>query len=71
MAKSLQTVIGVPGRWPDRSDIVTSIASRSGGYLFAGMVMMKIGSKDGFTLVRLYPQRRCWFFNGGNRLSAR
>jgi Domain of unknown function (DUF4261) len=45
-----QTVIGIPGRWPSRSDIVTSIATRSGGYLFAGMVMMKIGTKDGFTL---------------------
>lgn len=50
MANSMQTVIGVPGRWRDRSDIVTSIASRSGGYLFAGMIMMKIGTKDGFTL---------------------
>jgi Domain of unknown function (DUF4261) len=50
MSKSPQTVIGIPGRWPTRSDIVTSIASRSGGYLFAGMVMMKIGTKDGFTL---------------------
>jgi Domain of unknown function (DUF4261) len=50
MSKSPQTVIGIPGRWPNRSDIVTSIASRSGGYLFAGMVMMKIGSKDGFNL---------------------
>jgi hypothetical protein len=50
MDKSPQTVIGIPGRWADRSDIVTSIASRSGGYLFAGMVMMKIGTKDGFTL---------------------
>src|SRR5439155_18812238 len=43
-------VIGIPGRWPSRSDIVTSIASRSEGYLFAGMVMMKIGTKEGFTL---------------------
>jgi hypothetical protein len=50
MAKPPQTVIGIPGRWPDRSDIVTSIASRSGGYLFAGMVLMKIGTKEGFTL---------------------
>jgi hypothetical protein len=50
MLKSPQTVIGIPGRWPTRSDIVTSVASRSGGYLFAGMVMMKIGEKDGFTL---------------------
>ncbi len=50
MSKSLKTVIGIPGRWPNRSDIVTSIASQSGGYLFAGMVMMKIETKDVFTL---------------------
>lgn len=50
MSKRPQTVIGVPGRWPSRSDIVTSIALRSGGYLFAGMVMVKIGAKDAFTL---------------------
>jgi hypothetical protein len=50
MSKRPQTVIGIPGRWPSRNDIVTSIASRSGGYLFAGMIMMKIGEKDGFTL---------------------
>jgi hypothetical protein len=50
MSNSPQTVIGIPGRWPNRSDIVTSIASRSGGYLFAGMAMVKIGTKDGFKL---------------------
>src|SRR5437773_11056675 len=50
MSKNPQTVIGIPGRWPNRSDIVTSIASRSGGYLFAGMAMVKIGTKDAFTL---------------------
>ena len=50
MSKSPQTVIGIPGRWLNRSDIVTSIASRSGGYLFAGMVLMRIGTKDDFIL---------------------
>jgi hypothetical protein len=50
MAKLPQTVIGVPGRWPNRSAIVTSIALQSGGYLFAGMVMVKSGTEDGFTL---------------------
>ena len=45
-----QTVIGVPGRWIDRADIVTSIATRSDGYLFAGTQMMKAGSRDGFTV---------------------
>lgn len=46
MSKAPQTVIGIPGLWADRADIVTSIARRSAGYLFAGMVMMKIGTKD-------------------------
>jgi hypothetical protein len=46
MPTSPQTVIGIPGRWPNRNDIVTAIASRSGGYLFAGMVIMKIGTQD-------------------------
>lgn len=50
MSKRPQTVLGIPGRWSSRSDIVTSIVSRSGGYLFAGMVMKKIGANDIFTL---------------------
>src|SRR5262245_4194634 len=50
MSKPPQIVIGVPGRWTDRKDITTSIASKSGGYLFAGMLMTRIGTKDVFTL---------------------
>jgi hypothetical protein len=50
MSKSPQTVIGVPGRWTTRSDIVSAIASQSGGYLFAGMAMVKIGTQDAFSL---------------------
>jgi len=50
MSKIPQVVIGIPGRWADRNDIVASIASRSGGYLFAGTVMMRIGTKEGVTL---------------------
>jgi hypothetical protein len=50
MPKPPQTVIGIPGRWTNRSDIVASIATRSDGYLFAGMVMMKIETKDTFKL---------------------
>ena len=50
MIEKIQTVIGVPGQWANRSDIVTSIASRSDGYLFAGMVMIKTGETGGFLL---------------------
>jgi len=50
MSKTPQTVIGIPGQWTNRTDIVNSIATRSGGYLFAGMVMIKTGMKGGFML---------------------
>lgn len=43
-------VLGIPGRWKDRSDIVASIARRSGGYLFAGKVLMHIASGVHFEL---------------------
>jgi hypothetical protein len=43
-------VLGIPGRWKDRSDIVTSIARRSGGYLFAGKVLMHTASGAHFEL---------------------
>ncbi|HEY1066717.1 MAG TPA: DUF4261 domain-containing protein [Pirellulales bacterium] len=45
-----QLVIGVPGAWANRSDIVGAIVGRSGGYIFAGAVMLKIGTKDAFKL---------------------
>lgn len=38
-------VIGVPGKWPDRTAIIEAIALQSGGYLFAGGLMMNIESK--------------------------
>src|SRR5689334_16282902 len=43
-------IIGIPGSWATRSDIVTSIAQRSEGLLFAGPVLMDTTTKQGFTL---------------------
>jgi hypothetical protein len=43
-------VLGIPGRWKDRSEIVTSIAGRSGGYLCAGKILMHIASGTHFEL---------------------
>jgi hypothetical protein len=43
-----RTIIGVPGHWKDRSDIVNAIVKNSGGYLFAGAIMMHIDSKVRF-----------------------
>jgi len=45
-----QTILCVPGRWPTRGELVTAIASKSGGYLFAGMILMHIDTQDQFTL---------------------
>jgi hypothetical protein len=50
MSSTPRTVIGVPGHWADRSEIVTSIATRSAGYLFAGAAMVKIGTEESFGL---------------------
>ena len=43
-------VVGIPGRWEDRSEIVTSIASLGGGYLFAGNMLMNRESGKGFEI---------------------
>src|SRR3954471_24226893 len=39
-------IIGVPGFWESRKDIVISIAKSSGGLLFAGMVLMDTTTKQ-------------------------
>ena len=43
-------VIGIPGKWKDRSEIVTSIAQHSGGYLFAGNILMHTESGAHFEI---------------------
>ncbi|MEM7011176.1 MAG: DUF4261 domain-containing protein [Verrucomicrobiota bacterium] len=43
-------VLGIPGNWKDRSEIVTSIVSRSGGYMFAGKILMHTESQTHFEL---------------------
>ncbi|NEZ68031.1 DUF4261 domain-containing protein [Leptolyngbyaceae cyanobacterium CCMR0082] len=67
-----QIVIGIPGAWTDRSDIVTAIAKNSGGYLYAGMLLMHIDTQWSCTL-EIYdrdPELRGAFeIAGGGRLS--
>ena len=43
-------VLGIPGTWEDRSEVVTSIAKRSGGYLFAGKILRHTSSRAYFEL---------------------
>ena len=45
-----QIVIGIPGKWPSRKAIVTDIASKSNGLLFAGLVLMNTATKEGYKL---------------------
>jgi hypothetical protein len=65
-------IVGVPGPWPSRSEIVTSIASRSGGYLFAGMILMEVATQDAFKL-EIYDHdsrmRHAFEVAGGGRFS--
>ena len=71
MSKKIRTVIGVPGRWRDRKDILASIVNRSDGYVFAGMAMVKIGANDAFSL-EVYDHdpdlRRAFSIAGRGRL---
>ncbi len=45
-----QIVIGIPGKWPTRDVIVTDIATKSNGLLFASLVLMNIDTKEGYKL---------------------
>ena len=50
MSQLPRVILCIPGHWADRSDITTSIVKLSGGYLFAGVVMIHIETKAAFTL---------------------
>lgn len=43
-----EIILCIPGQWPDHTALVTAIATKSDGYLFAGGVMMHLVSQDGF-----------------------
>jgi hypothetical protein len=45
-----QTVICVPGLWKDRRELVTQIAGLSGGYLFAGNILLHTQTGTSFEL---------------------
>jgi hypothetical protein len=67
-------IIGVPGLWTSQTEIVTSIAQRSGGFIFAGLVLLETATKQGFTL-EVYerdPQLQNAFrIGGGGRIPER
>lgn len=61
------TVLCIPGMWKDRSELVTQIAKLSGGYIFAGQVLMDSASGTSFELdVRDHdPRMAVSFSNAG------
>lgn len=67
-----KVVIGVPGTWSSRTELVTSIAKQSGGYLFAGNVLMNVATRDACE-VDVYEHdetlERAFRIAGGDRLS--
>lgn len=48
--KEIEIVLCIPGPWADRSELVQSIVKDSGGYIFAGMVLMNLETKESFEL---------------------
>lgn len=44
--KEMEIVLCIPGPWADRSELVQSIVKDSGGYIFAGMVLMNLETKQ-------------------------
>jgi hypothetical protein len=45
-----EIIIGIPGKWLTRHDIVTDIATKSNGLLFAGFVLMDTTTNEGYKL---------------------
>jgi len=48
MEVKTEIIIGIPGKWPTRSDIVKAIAEKSNGLLFAGSALLDTTSQDGY-----------------------
>lgn len=66
-------ILGISGPWADRSEITTAIMSQSGGYLFAGKVMlhMKTGAHCEVDIAGPDPRMRAAFeVAGGGSFSS-
>lgn len=50
MSELPKIIIGVPGPWADSSELVAAVVEKSGGYLFAGMVLMHTETQESFEL---------------------
>lgn len=65
-------VIGIPGKWKNRDAIVEAIAKNSGGYTFAGMMLIHDQTQESFGL-EIYEKdsnlRQAFEFAGMGQLS--
>jgi hypothetical protein len=50
MTKEPDIILGLPGQWPTRSDIVTSIAGLSDGLIFAGKILLDTTTNQSYQL---------------------
>lgn len=50
MQPEVEIVVGIPGKWQTRSDIVQDIATKSKGLLFAGMVLIDTATNEPYQL---------------------
>jgi len=50
METDTEIIIGIPGKWLTHRDIVTDIATKSNGLLFAGLVLMDTATNEGHKL---------------------
>lgn len=48
--KEIEIVLCIPGPWADRTELVQSIVRDSGGYIFAGMVLMHLDTHQSYEL---------------------
>lgn len=48
--KSVEIVLCIPGPWADRSELIRSLIENSGDYIFAGMILMHIETKQAYEL---------------------
>ncbi|WP_139490060.1 DUF4261 domain-containing protein [Brevibacillus dissolubilis] len=55
MHSVIETIVGVPGRWKNKSEIVTAVASKSDGYILAGEHLINSKTKDTYT-VEIYER---------------
>ncbi|GGB69878.1 DUF4261 domain-containing protein [Fictibacillus barbaricus] len=64
-----EVVIGIPGQWKNRTELIQSVAAKSEGYLLAGSIIHNGNKNIGFQ-VEVYEQdpnlKEAFFYAGGD-----